>query len=73
MNKIIKLTMISIAVSVSIFMLSTSLLSDEHKAPTDAPKQIEAEMEETFGTVPVMFTVYPEHMRASAWEWFKST
>ncbi|HHZ90634.1 TPA: carboxymuconolactone decarboxylase family protein [Candidatus Poribacteria bacterium] len=73
MNKIIKLTMISIAVSVSIFMLSTSLLSDEHKAPTDAPKQIEAEMEETFGTVPVMFKAYPEHMRASAWEWFKST
>ena len=73
MNKIVKLTIIAIAISVSTFMLSTSLFSDGHNAPTDTSKQIKAEMEETFGTVPVMFTVYPEQMRASAWEWFKST
>ncbi len=35
-------------------------------------EKAEAEMEATFGTVPVMFKVYPEHMRASAWEWFKA-
>lgn len=38
----------------------------------DASKKAEAEMKEAFGTVPAMFKVYPEHMRASAWEWFKS-
>ena len=30
-------------------------------------------MEATFGTVPVMFKVYPDHLRASAWDWFKAT
>ena len=71
MNKIMKLTIIAIAVSISVFILSTSLLS--HDTPTDASKQVEAEMEETFGAAPVSFKVYPEHMRAGAWEWFKST
>ena len=71
MNKIMKLTIIAIAVSISVFMLSTSLLSQD--TPTDASKQVEAEMEETFGAAPVSFKVYPEHMRAGAWEWFKST
>jgi hypothetical protein len=33
MNKIMKLTMIAIAISVSVFMLSTSLLS--HDTPTE--------------------------------------
>jgi len=30
-------------------------------------------MKATFGTVPLMMKVYPDHMRASAWEWFKAT
>jgi AhpD family alkylhydroperoxidase len=30
-------------------------------------------MKATFGTVPAMMKVYPEHMRAGVWEWFKST
>jgi len=68
MNKIMKLTIIAVVVSVSVFMLSTSLFSDGHNAPTDTSKQVEAKMKETFGTVPVMFKVFPEHMRAGAWE-----
>ena len=69
MNKIMKLIITAIVISVSVFMLSTSLFSDGH----NAPKQVEAEMEKTFGTVPVFFKVFTEHMRAGAWEWFKST
>jgi len=73
MNKIVKLTIIAIVISVSISMLSTSLFSDGHNAPTDASQQVEAEIKKTFGTVPVIFKVFPEHMRAGAWEWMKST
>jgi len=35
-------------------------------------KKAEAEMKSMFGAVPVMFTKLPMHVRASAWEWFKS-
>ena len=73
MNKIVKLTIIAIVISVSISMLSTSLFSDGHNAPTDASQQVEAEIKKIFGTVPVIFKVFPEHMRAGAWEWMKST
>jgi AhpD family alkylhydroperoxidase len=69
MNKTMRLTRSAIAVSIAVFVLSTSLLAQENQDPT---KKAEAEMEATFGTVPVMFKVYPEHMRASAWELFKS-
>ena len=34
--------------------------------------QAESEMKATFGTVPAMFKVLPDHLRASAWEWFKA-
>ena len=30
-------------------------------------------MKATFGTVPMMFKVYPDHLRASTWEWFKAS
>jgi len=53
-----KLTIIAVVVSVSVFMLSTSLFSDGHNAPTDTSKQVEAEMKETFGTVPVMLKFF---------------
>ncbi len=69
MNKTMRLTRSAIAVSIAVIVLSTSLLAQENQ---DLSKKAEAEMEATFGTVPVMFKVYPEHMRASAWEWFKS-
>ncbi len=39
---------------------------------TDASKKAETEMVATFGTVPVMFKALPDHLQASAWEWFKA-
>ena len=39
----------------------------------DATKKAEAEMKAVLGTVPIMMKVYPDHLRAGAWEWFKST
>ena len=38
-----------------------------------AVMQAESEMKSTFGTVPAMFKVLPDHLRASAWEWFKAS
>ncbi len=70
MNKTMRLTRSAVAVSIAVFMLSTSLLAQESQ--TDASKKAEAEMEAAFGTVPVMMKVYPDHMRAGAWEWFKA-
>jgi AhpD family alkylhydroperoxidase len=58
------------AISLSTIIISTSLIAQE--SHDHATMKAEAEMKETFGTVPIMFKVYPEHMRASAWEWFKS-
>ena len=71
MNKTMRLTRSAIAVSIAVFVLSTSLLAQESQ--TDASKKAEAEMEATFGTVPVMMKVYPDHLRAGAWELFKAT
>jgi AhpD family alkylhydroperoxidase len=60
-----------ITISLSAMIIATALFAQEgHNHGT---MKAEAEMKEAFGTVPVMFKVYPEHMRASAWEWFKST
>jgi AhpD family alkylhydroperoxidase len=61
----------AMAVSIAIFAVSTSALAQESKS--DATAKAEAEMKATFGTVPAMMKVYPEHMRAGVWEWFKST
>ena len=41
MNKIVKLTIIAVVTSISIFMFSTSLFSDGHNAPADASKKVE--------------------------------
>ncbi|MEE9554237.1 MAG: carboxymuconolactone decarboxylase family protein [candidate division Zixibacteria bacterium] len=71
MKNIMRLTRNAIAVSIAIFMLSTSLLAQESQ--TDANEKAEAEMKAAFGTVPVMMKVYPDHLRAGAWEWFKAT
>jgi AhpD family alkylhydroperoxidase len=70
MNQTIKLTKSVIVVSIAIFCMSTSLFA---QSQSDATKKAEAEMEEALGTVPVMFKALPEHLRASAWEWFKAT
>lgn len=69
MNKTMKLTKSVIVVSIAIFCMSTSLFA---QSQSDALKKAEADMEAAFGTVPLMFKVYPDHLRASAWEWFKA-
>jgi AhpD family alkylhydroperoxidase len=70
MNKTKKLIRNAMAVSIAVFMLSASLFAQESQ--TDATKKAEAEMKAAFGTVPLMMKVYPDHLRASAWEWFKA-
>ncbi len=71
MNKPMRRTTSAIAVCIAVLALSTPLLSQESQQ--DASKKAEAEMKATFGTVPLMLKVYPDHLRASAWEWFKAT
>ncbi|MDH3217702.1 MAG: carboxymuconolactone decarboxylase family protein, partial [Candidatus Krumholzibacteria bacterium] len=68
MKSTMRLIASAIALSIAIFASSTSAL-----AQSDATKKAEAEMKATFGTVPVMMRVYPERLRAGAWEWFKAT
>ena len=51
MNKIVKLTIIAIVISVSISMLSTSLFSDGHNAPADASKKVEKKKVEKIGSL----------------------
>lgn len=67
MNNIMRL----ISVITAVFVLSMPLFAQESQ--TDPTKKAEAEMESTLGTVPIMMKVYPDHLRASAWEWFKAT
>jgi len=71
MTRTWRLTTRVMTVCVAVLLLSTSLLAQESQM--EANKMAEAEMEATFGTVPVMFKVYPDHLRASAWDWFKAT
>jgi len=71
MNKTTKLVRGTMAILIiATFVLSMPLLSQESE---DASKKAEAEMTETFGTIPIMFKVYPDYLRASAWEWFKAS
>ena len=67
MRKTMKLTTRVLVICIAVFGLSSPLLAQESQI--DA----EAEMEAGFGTVPVMFTVLPDHLRAGVWEWFKAT
>ncbi len=71
MIKIMRITKSTVATSIAVFILSTSLLAQESQL--DAIKKAENEMKAHLGTVPAMFRVLPDHMRASAWEWFKVT
>ena len=59
-----------IAASIAVFVLSTPLLAQE--GDSDSWKKAQTEMKAMFGDVPVMFNKLPAHVRASAWEWFKS-
>jgi AhpD family alkylhydroperoxidase len=71
MKKIMRQTTSVMAICIAVFMLSSPLLAQEGQ--TDATKKAETEMEAVFGTVPIMMKVYPDHLRAGAWEWFKAT
>ncbi len=71
MKKIMRQTTSTMAICIAVFMLSSPLLAQEGQ--TDATKKAEAEMEAVLGTVPIMLKVYPDHLRAGAWEWFKAT
>jgi AhpD family alkylhydroperoxidase len=71
MKKTMILTTSVVAICLAVLVLSSPVLAQESQA--DASKKAEAEMEAALGTVPVMMKVYPDHLRASAWEWFKAT
>ena len=70
MNRLIHQTKCIITVCITVFVLSTPLLAQE--SSSDDWNKAQAEMKAMFGAVPVMFTKLPMHVRASAWEWFKS-
>lgn len=71
MNKMMRLIRSAIVVSIAACVISMPLFAQESQ--TDATKKAEAEMKATLGTVPIMMKVYPDHLRASVWEWFKAT
>ena len=71
MKKTRKLAKRATILLIIIFAFSTTLIAQEGQK--SASEKAEAEMESTFGTVPAMMRVMPDHMRAGAWEWFKST
>ena len=63
MNKIVKLTIIAIVISVSISMLSTSLFSDQHNAPADTSKKVEkiGSLKKSEGDTTMLFHVTHVH------------
>ena len=71
MKKTCRLTTNVMAICIAVFVLSSALLAQESQP--DPTKKAEAEMEAALGTVPLMMKVYPDHLRAGAWEWFKAT
>ncbi len=71
MRKSMKLTTRVLVICIAVFGLASPLLAQESQI--DASKKAEAEMESAFGTIPVMFKVLPDYLRAGAWEWFKAT
>jgi AhpD family alkylhydroperoxidase len=67
MKKTMKLTTSVMVICIVVIGLSAPLLAQESPV-----KKAETEMEAAFGTVPVMFKVFPAYLRAGAWEWFKA-
>ena len=70
MNKLFHKTKCVVMVCITVFVLSAPLLAQESSA--NSWKKAQSEMKAMFGSVPVMFTKLPTHVRVSAWEWFKS-
>ena len=70
MNRLFRGVKCVIALSITVFVLSTPLHAQESES--DSWNKAQAEMKSMFGSVPVMFTKLPMHVRAKAWEWFKS-
>jgi AhpD family alkylhydroperoxidase len=62
MNNLFQNVRYLITVSLAVFVFSTALFAQEG----------ESDSWNMFGSVPVMFTKLPMHVRANAWEWFKS-
>ena len=71
MNRLFKQTKNIITLCIAVIILSTPMLAQE--SSSDSWNKAQAEMKAMFGSVPVMFTKLPMHVRSSAWEWFKST
>lgn len=70
MNKLIKRWGYILGIAVAVFIISTPMFAQhDHSGDWEKAKE---EMTTTFGNVPVMFTKLPLHVRASAWQWFKS-
>ena len=70
MNRLFHQMKCIITVCIAVFVLSTPLLAQE--STSNSWDKAQAEMKAMFGSVPVMFTKLPMHVRASSWEWFKS-
>ena len=71
MNQVRDLKKLVVLFFIVVFLCTAPLITKEGEK--DALKKAEAEMKAAFGTVPVMMKVYPAHLRASAWNWFKAT
>ena len=69
MNRIMRITKSTIVLSIIFFVLSTLLFAQ--KSHTNSTKKAESEMVATFGAVPGIFKVLPDHLVANAWELFK--
>lgn len=71
MNKIVRIAKSTIALSIAVFILSTSLFAQQSQ--TDALKKAESEIKAKFGVIPMRLKALPDHMRASGWELLKSS
>ena len=69
MNNLFHQAKVIITVCIAVFILSAPLLAQE--SSSESWTKAQAEMKAMFGSVPVMFKL-PMHVRATAWEWFKS-
>ncbi|MGB2957850.1 MAG: carboxymuconolactone decarboxylase family protein [Bacteroidota bacterium] len=71
MKKTIRQATRVMTICIVVLALASPLFAQESQA--DANKKAEAEMKAALGTVPAMMKVLPDHLRASAWGWFKAT
>jgi AhpD family alkylhydroperoxidase len=71
MKRLFQQTKTIITVCITVVVISTPLIAQDHHSSEDWNKA-QAEMKAMFGAVPIMFTKLPMHVRTSAWEWFKA-